>query len=191
MATPSWTDHDVVALKKHLFTFAPKVTVVAPDGRTVLFCQQKILSMKGEMHLYSDETKTQELLTIKGRSVITTTPVFDVLDAQTHQKVGSLQRRGIRSIFRDQWLILDPNTDQPIGEINEEGSALLHRFIKLVPQRYGFMLRGARVGELKQHFNFFAYNATMDLRADTPKVFDRRLAMAAGVLLLLIEGRQQ
>lgn len=186
-----WADHHLVTLTKHLFSFAPKVTASIPGGGPLLFCQQKILSLKGEMHIYSDETKTQELLTITGRAAITTTPTFDVVDAQTREKVGVLQRRGIRSMFRDQWLILDPNTDQLIGEINEEGSAFLHRMIKLIPQRYGITLRNQRVAELRQHFSWFAYVATLDLTANTTKALDPRLAMAAGMLLVLVEGQQQ
>ena len=142
------------------------------------------------MHVFSDESKTHELLTITGRSVITTTPTFGVVDAETHEKIGVLQRRGIKSMFRDKWLLLDPTTDQPIGEITEEGAAILHRFFKFIPQTYGITLRGQRIGEVKRKFTLVALIATMDLRSDVSKSLDRRLALAAGVLLQLIEGRQ-
>ena len=37
MATPSWADHDLVTLRKRVFSIAPKVEVSTPDGRPVLF----------------------------------------------------------------------------------------------------------------------------------------------------------
>lgn len=190
---PDWANHDVVSVRKHVFTFAPKVTGSDATGTPILFCQRKILSLRGELRIYSDASKTRELLIIAGREALTLTPTFDVFDATTHEKVGVLQRRGIRSMFRDEWHILDPNTDQRIGEIMEVGSALLHRIFRFIPQRYALRLRGQELGSFQQRFNFFefSYTGTLDLRPDGAKSFDRRLAIAAATMLVLIEGQQQ
>jgi hypothetical protein len=47
------------------------------------------------------------------------------------------------------------------------------------------------VADLKQAFNPFSYQLNIDFSMDINKVLDRRLGIAAGVLLAAVEGRQQ
>jgi hypothetical protein len=80
-----------------------------------------------------------------------------------------------------------------MGLIEEDSMALaiLRRFLtSLVPQRYHFTIDGRIVGTFQQQFNPFLYRANMDLSHDTSRQLDRRLALAGGILLLAIEGRQ-
>ena len=80
-----------------------------------------------------------------------------------------------------------------MGTIQEDSAlmATLRRFLtNLIPQNYDFLIGGQKVGDFRQHFNPFVYHATMDLSADQSRKLDRRLALAAGILLLAIEGRQ-
>lgn len=51
--------------------------------------------------------------------------------------------------------------------------------------------RSQETGIIKQRFNPFVLQHDVDLRADSGKRFDWRLAPAAVVLLLAIEGRQE
>jgi len=110
----------------------------------------------------------------------------------TQQKVGALRRKGLKSLLRDEWILLDP-TEREIGLLQEDSQLLatLRRFLsKLIPQRYHIWLDGQEAGRIHQHFNPFVLKHDVDLRADTGRRLDRRLALAAVVLLLAIEGRQ-
>jgi len=62
-----------------------------------------------------------------------------VVDSAYNQKVGALRRRGLQSILRDEWEVLDAN-DNVIGKLFEDsmGLALLRRFLlgSWLPQNY-------------------------------------------------------
>jgi hypothetical protein len=99
------------------------------------------------------------------------------------------------SIVRDQWIILDVN-DQPIGQVQEDSlfKALLRRFVELVtlflPQSYTVEVGGSPVGVFTQNFNPFVQKITVDFSVDSGNRLDRRLGIAAAVLMCAIEGRQ-
>jgi hypothetical protein len=89
--------------------------------------------------------------------------------------------------------VLDAN-DQIIGMLFEDspGLAMLRRLLlgSLLPQNYDLTVRDQRVADLKQRFNLFRYELDVDFSFDTARVLDRRVGLAAGILLAAIEGRQ-
>jgi hypothetical protein len=142
--------------------------------------------------LFTDESKTEQVLSINARNVIDFSATYDVVDSKTGERLGSLRRRGLKSIIRDEWIIFDPNVKE-IGSIKEDstGMALLRRFLtNLVPQNFEGRINGQPVFTFKQKFNPFILKITMDFSVDTNRLLDRRLGIAAGVLLCAIEGRQ-
>jgi hypothetical protein len=48
----------------------------------------------------------------------------------------------------------------------------------------------ARVADLKQNFNLFRYELNLDFSMDVARTLDRRLGIAAGILLAAVEGKQ-
>jgi uncharacterized protein YxjI len=183
---------DRYLLKRQVFALAGKFRFFDPSGRLVLFSEQKMFKLREDIRVYSDESKTQEVLMIKARQIIDFSAAFDVVDSATGQKVGALRRKGLASIFRDEWEILDVG-DNVIGRLFEDsmGLALLRRFLtNLIPQNYDITMGTDRVADLKQAFNPFAYQLNIDFSMDISKRLDRRLGLAAGILLAAIEGRQ-
>jgi uncharacterized protein YxjI len=70
--------------------------------------------------------------------------------------------------------------------------ALLRRLLlSILPQNYDINVGGQRVADIKQRFNLFRYELDIDFQMDPGKGIDRRLGIAAGILLAIIEGRQQ
>jgi len=47
------------------------------------------------------------------------------------------------------------------------------------------------VADLRQRFNLLRYELDIDCSMDTAQRLDRRLAIAAGILLATVEGRQE
>lgn len=165
--------------------------IFRPDETLAFFVKQKAFKLKEAITVFADRGQTQPLLTINARSRIDFSAVYDVATADG-QKVGALKREGMKSILRDKWLILDVS-DQVIGEIEEENMlfAMLRRFLSnLIPQTFDVRMGGAEVAEFKQHFNPFIAKYDIDFSKDKDKFLDRRLGIAAVVLLLAIEGRQ-
>src|SRR5436190_5303596 len=184
---------DKYLLKRQVFALAGKFRFYDPSGRLVLFSEQKMFKIREDIRVYSDEAKTQEVLMIKARQIVDFSAAYDVVDSATSQKVGALRRKGLASILRDEWEVLDVG-DNVVGKLFEDsmGLALVRRFLSnLIPQNYDITFGTNRVADLKQNFNPFSYQLNLDFSMDINKVMDRRLGIAAGILLAAIEGRQQ
>jgi uncharacterized protein YxjI len=181
-------------LKRQVFALTGKLRFYDPQGNLVLFVAQKMFRLREDIRVYSDESKTQELLLIKARNIVDWAAAYDVADSATGQKVGVLRRKGWKSMLRDEWEVLDVN-DQPIGRLFEDsaGRALLRRLLlgSLLPQDYDMTIGETRVADLRQKFNLFAYQVVVDFSMDITGKLDRRLGIAAAVLLAIIEGKQQ
>lgn len=186
-------DHNQYLLKRQVFALTGKFRYYDPAGKLVLFSEQKMFKLREDIRVFSDESKTQEVLQIKARQIIDFSAAYDVIDSATGQKVGTLRRKGFKSMLRDEWEVLDAN-DQVIGLLFEDsmGLALLRRLLlgSLLPQNYDLTIRGQRVADLRQRFHLFRYELDVDFSMDPARTLDRRLGLAAGILLAAVEGKQ-
>jgi hypothetical protein len=186
--------HDTYILKRQVLALTGKVRIYTPEGELGLYSEQKMFKLREDIRVYADENKLSELLWIQARQIIDFAAAYDIYDQTSGMKVGALRRKGWGSIMRDTWEILDP-MDQTVGLIREDsaGWALLRRFLlgSLLPQRYDIVQATERVmGHYHQRFHFFRYELEIAFSVDT-SVLDRRLGLAAGILLAIIEGKQQ
>ncbi|MCK7483274.1 MAG: hypothetical protein M0C28_44175 [Candidatus Moduliflexus flocculans] len=180
-------------LQRQVFALTGKFRVHDPSGNLVMFSEQKMFKLREDIRVYSDENKTQEVLSIKARQIIDFSAAYDVVDTAYNQKVGTLRRKGWSSMLRDEWQVLDANDNQ-IGVMFEDsmGMALLRRFLlgSWLPQNYDITLGETRVADLKQNFNLFRYELNLDFSMDPPNGWTAALGIAAGILLAAVEGRQ-
>lgn len=181
--------------RKVLKIFGGAFHIYDPNGQVIGYSKLKAFKLKEDIRLYTDDSATRELLVIKARQVIDWGASYDVFDPMTQTKVGALRRKGWKSILKDEWLILDAY-DREIGKIQEEGTikALVRRFVELAsvffPQKYIVTLQGQPVALFKQNFNPFVYKLNVDMTSDTHNQLDRRLAVAAALLMAAVEGKQ-
>ncbi|HMC31334.1 MAG TPA: hypothetical protein VKL99_10915 [Candidatus Angelobacter sp.] len=183
---------DSFVARQKIFSLAPCFYVHDQLGNALAFLRKKVFTWKDEIRVFTDETQSLELLHIKARKIIDWGTAFDVTDSINNQKVGALKRRGWKSVIRKEWAIMDA-FDQEIGRIREDSLmlAFVRRFLTaLLPQTYTFELAGQQVGAATQNWNLFAPKMYVDFTADPGKRLDRRLAVAAVVLLMAVEGRQ-
>ena len=180
-------------VRRKVFTLAGAAFHIRDaQGQLVLYSKLKAFKLKEDLRLFTGEDMTEELLAIHARKVLDISATYDVTDSVTGERVGAVRRKGIRSILRDEWLLLDPN-DREVGVVREDsmGLALLRRFLtNLVPQRYDVEWMGQPVATVRQNFNPFVLKLTVDFSPDDARLLDRRLGLAAVLLLSAIEGRQ-
>lgn len=194
MTGPDPFAHTHYLARKKIFSFlGQKYHLYAPDGSVAAFVKKAAFKLKEDIRVYSDESMSQELLTIKARSVIDFSASYDVVDVRTNMKVGVLKRKGMKSILKDEWIVMDAN-EQELGILVEDSAlmATLRRFLSnLIPQNFDLLVGGERVADFKQRFNPFVFKMDVDFSMDPQGAkCDRRLAIAAVILLLAIEGRQ-
>jgi hypothetical protein len=166
-----------------------KYHVYALDGSPVAFLKHPLMKLRGEFTIYADETETTPLLVVRARQIIALNIAHDVLDPNTGEKIGSIRSRGLKSIVRDVWDILDVN-DQPIGLIEETGFAMLRRLIKFLPGSHKIELHGQRVATLRQIFRFFIKEELLDLSPGGDRL-DHRFAVACALLVLMKESARE
>jgi uncharacterized protein YxjI len=185
---------DRYLLKRQVLALTGKFRIYDPNGQLLLFSQQKMFRLREDIRVYSDESMSQELLYIQARQIIDFSAAYDVIDSTTSQRVGVLRRKGFRSLLRDEWHVLDAS-ENFLGTLQEDSMsrALLRRFLlgTFLPQDYDLLIDGQRVADLKQRFNMIRYELDLDFSMDTAHRLDRRLGIAAGILLGTIEGKQE
>jgi uncharacterized protein YxjI len=186
--------HPNYLLRRQAIALTGKFRFYDPTGNLVMFSEQKMFKLREDIRVYADESKTQEVLSIKARQILDFSAAYDVVDTAMNQKVGVLRRKGLRSILRDEWEVLDAN-DGIKGLLFEDsiGLALLRRFLlgRWLPQNYDITFGSTRVADLRQNFNPLRYELNLDFSMDTAHQLDRRLGIAAGILLAAVEGKQE
>ncbi|RYG69464.1 hypothetical protein EON80_09740 [bacterium] len=165
------------------------------SGAVVLYADQKAFKLKEDIRIYTGDDKRVEVIRIAARSILDFSAAYDVYDSATNVKLGALRRKGLKSIVRDEWQVLDAN-DREAGLIQEDSAALavLRRTVELVslfvPQKYTMLIGNQPVGTMAHVFNPFSSKIEVDFSSDVSGLLDRRVAMAAGILMCAIEGKQ-
>lgn len=187
-----WGQSEYIIRKKVFSVMGAKLHIYNSSEELVLFSQMKAFKLKEDIALYTDESMERELLRIKARKMIDLSATYDVYDSETGESLGALRRKGLKSIVKDEWVILDTR-DNEIGFIKEDSvfMALLRRVITLIPQKYNVEIGGTVIPAFRQNFNPFVTKIIADFSEDRKGVLDRRMGLAAAVLLCAIEGKQE
>jgi uncharacterized protein YxjI len=186
--------HQRYMIRKKIFKlFGEAFHIYDEHGQVVMYSKLKAFKLREDIRVYTGEDMSTEILTIKARQILDFAAAYDVVDPQSGGKIGVLKRKGLKSILKDEWIIMDAN-DREVGLVQEDSLllALLRRFLtNLIPQRFSGTIGAAKVFEFRRHFNPFVLRMDLDFSIDAANVLDRRLGIAAGVLLSAIEGRQR
>ena len=157
------------------------------DGQLIMYIQHPLLKLREEFMVYADEAKTRPLLRVKSRQVIAINFSYDVSDAQTGELLGSVQKRGMRSLVRDTFKVLDANGAE-IGHAEEQGAALLRRIFPILASKHAIFVGGQQVAYIRQRFRFFTKEFDVDTQ---PSSVDPRFVLAVALLALIGEARRE
>ncbi|AWV89860.1 hypothetical protein DN745_11120 [Bradymonas sediminis] len=177
------------ARKQPLTLWGSVFRVYGPNQKLHFFVKQKAFRFKEAITIYRDESMATPLIRIRARHMIDFSAAYDI-STPAGEALGVLKREGLRSLWRDRWLIQN-NEGAEIGVIEEDHLALARRLmLHLLPQAFYVQLYGQRVAVFRQHLNPFVARFDIDFSLDTEQLLDRRLGIAAAVLLLAIERRR-
>lgn len=158
------------------------------------YSKKKALKLKEDIRVFSDEDKSTELIVIKARSIIDFGATYDVTDSQTGEPICSCKRGGLKSMFKDSWVVLNSEGNK-VGTLGEDSGvlALVRRFVPgmalLIPQEFSLKMNGAS-GKVTftQKINPLVHKLVVS--GVSSSGIDPRIAASAAVLLIAIEGRQ-
>jgi hypothetical protein len=163
------------------------------QNNVVGFCEQKAFKLREDLRLYRTEAKTDLLMRIAARQIIDFSATYDIFDAND-QRVGSLRRKGISSLFRDAWLVFDAG-DQQVAQLEEDSGllAFLRRVTDLgffFPQQFELRtIDSVALATYRTHFNPFVYRLSIAMHPGA-SAFNPNLLLATGVIIASVEGRQ-
>jgi hypothetical protein len=175
-------------IRRRLWSVFDRVfRVFTGDGQLIMYIRHPLLRLREELMVYADEARTRPLLQIKSQQVIAIDFCYEVSDAQTGQLLGSVQSKGLRSLVRDKFILLDP-AGVEIGYAEEQGASLLRRFFPLLLSRHAIFVAGETVAYMKQRFRLFSKEFAVTAQ---PSSLDRRFVLAVALLALLAEVRRE
>ena len=178
--------------RRKVFTLLGKAFHVYDNrGNLVFYSRQKPFKLREDFQVYSDQTRSKELLIIKTPQIFDISAVYGVQDATTGEVVGAIKRMGFKSILKDEWIFMSTE-GREIGKLTEASlaGALFSRFVNFIPQQYVVLAEGREAARINQHFNPFILKYTLTITEEASPI-DRRLLIAAGILLSGIERRQK
>jgi uncharacterized protein YxjI len=181
------TQSHYIIRRKFWSIFERVFRVFTGDGQLIMYIQHPLFKLREEFTVYADEAKTRPLLLVKSRQIIAINFSYDVSDALTGELLGSVQKKGLRSLLRDKFLILDAQGTE-IGYAEEQGASLLRRFFPILTSKHAIFVRGQEVAYIKQLFRFFTKEFTVDMR---PSSVDPRFVLAVALLALIAEARRE
>ena len=190
---PQVFQHTNYLVRRKVFKlFGAAFHIYDPSGNVAFYSNQKAFKLKEDIRVYTGEDMQTEVLTILARQIVDFSAAYDVFDPRSNLKVGAFKRKGMKSLIKDEWIIMDAE-NREIGLIQEDSMllALIRRILtNLIPQKYHGLVNGQQVCLFKQNFNPFVTKIQLDYSMDAQGLLDRRLGIAGAILLCAIEGKQ-
>lgn len=177
--------HKMFSIRRPFWSWTGRAFHIhAPTGERVMLVKYPFWRMREELIVFADDEKTP-LLKVSETQIIARDVRFDVFDAAHNELVGSVVSRGIRSVARDAWDVLDAS-GKVLGLMQEGGRPLLRRLVPLLRGQYYVEVGGREGARIVQMSGMFSKEYVLDLTTAAAKL-DPRLAVACALLALLAE----
>ena len=108
-----------LTLSFKILALASQATVTDATGRTVLYTKQKLLKFREHVEIWTDKSQGTRLAEIKANKVIDWSARYSSTDAHG-APIGSVGRRGWRSLWKAHYETFNPGDDVPDFSIHEE-----------------------------------------------------------------------
>jgi uncharacterized protein YxjI len=175
---------------KALFSFlGATFHIDTPGGEPAFWVKQKAFRLREQIEVFRDSSKADKRLVIQARSISDFSSGYDVVDPETGESVGGAKRHGFKSLFQDEWSLLD-ETGEVRGKCVERGGLMivLRKWMPIIPQTYELSWDGQVVGHVRQRFHPF--RLIYDVEFENLGTFDVRHGIGMVVLLLAIESER-
>jgi uncharacterized protein YxjI len=181
----------------NLYRITPLAIGETPAGGPIAFVRQKKMAIKEDIRFFADESESEELFRIKGRTWLDTGGSrYDVVAAD-ETRIGVLHHT-FKSLLRTTWSIQD-QAEQEVAVARERSrvAAIARRAIDFVPEVGGLipipynidiLMDGHVAGRMDRKFKL-RDQYVLDLSGDHERKLDRRLAIALAIGLDALQNR--
>jgi uncharacterized protein YxjI len=181
---------DTYQIKRPWPTFLGRnFEVYDPSMNLRMFVQHKLLTFKDEWNIFTDKGMAASLVRVKAREAIAMNVTTDVMDAMSGQIVGTVRSKGMKSIVRDTWEVLDP-AGNVVGELIEDSNGLLRRMLPsffgmpIMPGKWHLAINGQVAMEVTEQRVFFGKTFHVKINRG---VADARFSIGCALLALMRE----
>lgn len=187
--TDAWHQNSYRIRKKSL-ALGSQYWIEDSGGQVLGFSKAKLLKLKEDIRVYSDENMNNELFRIQQQQMVDAWGGFAVVDTSTKDVLGYIKRKALMSGFvKDKWEVQDANR-QPIGKIEEStGLGLVRKYLPgggLIPGEMTLQMDGKTVAEIKQQFKIIGDIWELKCVAVPPQL-DRRTLISCLLLMGMVE----
>ena len=187
--------------KFKITTFANDFTVTNAHGLTISYVKQKLFKFVEEVNVFSDESQSELLYSIRANKWIDFSAAYIFTDANGRE-LGRVARKGWASMWKAHYEIFDENQQQDLI-IREEnawvrvGDALLGQ-IPVVGFLTGYFFNpsylvtrpdGTLVARLKKEKSFFGRKFTVTQENDFEEGESARVILSLMMMILLERSR--
>lgn len=103
-----------------ILALASQIYIRDSSGNMMGYVKQKLLKLKEDINVFSDDSQSHVLFNIKADRMLDFSARYNFTDSQGN-RIGSIKRKGMRSIFKANYEISDAN-DNLVMHINEENA---------------------------------------------------------------------
>ena len=177
-------------IRKKVLALTGQYWIENQAGNPLGYSKQKMLRLKEDIRIFTDETMTRELFQVRQQQILDIWGTFAVIDSGSNALLGYVRRRALTSTFvADEWEIRDP-ANNLVGEIKEStGRGLARKWIpggSLIPERLTMTLGGMPVAYINQQFKIVGDIWEIECQ-NLPAMFDRRVFLGGVILMGMIE----
>lgn len=185
--------------KFKITTLASAFSITDRNGNYLAYVRQKKFRLKEDVVVYNNESRSQELFRIQANQWIDFNASYSLTDLQNHRIFGKLARKGMRSIWKATYKVLDENNiakfqitednawikvfDNMLGEIPVVG--MLTGYI-LNPTYSAKDASGRTFFTLKKMPSFFGRRFQLDRLVDIDDE-DETLVVLSFLMMVLLE----
>ncbi len=102
-----------------LLALAPQLHITDSSGKSLVYVKQKFFKFKEQVEIFTDSSKSTKLGNIKANKVIDWSAKYN-FESESGSTIGSVGRKGMRSIWKASYETFNPGTKTPDYKITEE-----------------------------------------------------------------------
>ena len=185
-------------LKFKITTLSSDFTITDNNGNSLAYVRQKMFRLKEDVVVFNNESKTQENYRIKANQWIDFNASYAITD-HSGKNLGKIARKGMRSIWKATYNILDSNDNQKY-KVQEENAWVkvldgLVGEIPVIGAFTGYFLNptyivrdnnGKEIYRLKKMPSFFGRKFQLDQINDIPD-HEETLVVLSLMMMVLLE----
>jgi uncharacterized protein YxjI len=192
MGQPNLWYQNFYRIRLKVLAIGNKYFIEDRQGTVLAFSKQKLMRIKDDIRIYSDESMSNELFRIQQENIVDDWGTWAVIDSRTNTLIGKMRRSYLSNFAQDEYALLDPY-NQPIGRVVEPSKrGLMRKYMpggNLVTEQVKVEYYGRVVAYIQQQFKIIGDTWEVDCQYLPPQ-FDRRTLLTAMLIMGMVEREE-